>query len=302
MAGGGVGSEALHDEGLWFLLREPGLPYKRGNKVSAGRIMRAFGDRSAAEVTTSEVSRFLRSLDREGLSARNINKHREVLSAIFSYGCRADSLALAGNPVDATDKRRQAPPAALDYFEVEEVEALAAACELGQHRITPTVTDAFELCARKIEDQQDAEAFRLLFYTGLRLGEMLSVRWGDVDFEGRLLLIQRSVSAGEERLPKGGRARFLPLSTPALEALDRLHRRGDFAAADDYVLVSRFGRRLDPSALRRRYKRGCAAAACGLFGFTGFGTPPAALWRGRPTLYSYVISWDTQSFPPPIVT
>jgi hypothetical protein len=51
-----------------FLLREPGIPYRRGNRKSAGRIMAAFGDRAAAEVTTADVSAFLRALDREGLS------------------------------------------------------------------------------------------------------------------------------------------------------------------------------------------------------------------------------------------
>jgi integrase len=243
-----------------FLLREPGLPYKRGNKVSAGRIMQLFGDRPVAEVTTQEVSRFLRSLDREGLTARNVNKHREVLSSIFAYGCRADTLALPVNPVAGTDKRRQPPPAALDYYEVEEVEALAAACARGEQRITRTMIDDAELTARGLEDEQDAEAFRLLFYTGLRLGEMLTLRWGDVDFDRRLLLVQRGLSAGQERLPKGGRPRLVPLSTPALDALERLHNRDDFVAADDYVLANRIGRRLDPSALRRRYKRGCVAA------------------------------------------
>lgn len=99
-----------------FLLREPGEAFKRGPGKSAGRIMKAFGDRPAAEVTTREVSVFLRSLDRDGLTPRNVNKHREVLAAMFTYGCRADAFGLPANPVLGTDKRRQAPPAALDYI------------------------------------------------------------------------------------------------------------------------------------------------------------------------------------------
>ena len=61
-------------------------------------------------------------------------------------------------------------------------------------------------------------------------------------------------------LPKGGRPRIVPLPMPAVHALARLSTRDDFTTAEDYVLVNRFGRRLDASALRRRYKRGCDAA------------------------------------------
>jgi integrase len=243
-----------------FLLREAGVPYRRGQKVSAGRIMKAFGDRPAANVTTPEVSQFLRALDREGLTPRNVNKHREVLAAMFAYGCRTDSLGLPSNPVDGTDKRRQPPPAALDYYEVDEVEALAQACEHGDHRTSRMVTGHAELAVRLNEDEQDADAFRLLFYTGLRIGELLTLRWDDVALERRVLMVRRGLSAGEERLPKGGRARFVPLSTPAAEALIRLRDRLDFVTPEDYVLVNRLGRRLDPSAVRRRYKRACSAA------------------------------------------
>lgn len=243
-----------------FLLREPGEAFKRGPGKTAGRIMKAFGDRPAAGVTTREVSDFLRSLDREGLTPRNVNKHREVLAAMFTYGCRADAFGLPANPVLGTDKRRQAPPAALDYYEVEEVEALARACEQGGQREPREISDEAEREARHQEDKQDAEAFRLLFYTGLRVGEMLTLRWGDIDLDGRVLLVRRGLSAGVEGLPKGGRSRIVPLPMPAVHALARLGTRDDFTSSEDYVLVNRFGRRLDASALRRRYKRGCMAA------------------------------------------
>jgi len=206
------------------------------------------------------VSAFLRALDHEGLTPRNVNKHREVLASMFAYGCREDSLGLLANPVDGTDKRRQPPPAALDYFEVEEVEALAGACERGEHRLAREMLDPSEIAARRQEDQRDADAFRLLFYTGIRLGEALTLRWGDIDIEGRILFVRRGLSAGEERLPKGGRARLVPLPMPAIETLARLRDRDGFTAPDDYVLVNRLGRRLDPSALRRRYKWACGAA------------------------------------------
>ncbi len=302
-----------------FLLREPGVPHKRGVGVSQGRIMAAFGDRPHDEVSTTEVSRFLRSLDKAGLTARNVNKHRQVLAAIFQHACRDDTHQLARNPVAGTDKRREVPPAALDYYEVEEVEALATAVTRGAHRWLPqliekldagesladavaatrvrvealiaeaevnrffadilakhdvtsaalaeltspekgVVNEPDEVAARVAEDRRDAETFRLLFYTGLRIGEVLTLRWEDVDLPDRTLLVRRGLSSGEETLPKGRRHRFVPLSKPAVETLEHLATRDDFTHPDDYVVCNRLGRRLDASALRRRYKRGCAAA------------------------------------------
>jgi integrase len=90
-----------------------------------------------------------------------------------AHGSRSDTHGLPFNPVTGTDKRREHPPAALDYYEVEEVEALARACENGEHRTGDPSSDEAEARARRMEDRRDAEAFRLLFYTGLRRGELL---------------------------------------------------------------------------------------------------------------------------------
>ena len=52
----------------------------------------------------------------------------------------------------------------------------------------------------------------------------------------------------------------MPLSDAAVAALARLASRDDFIADDDYVVCNRWGRRLDPSALRRRYYLACEKA------------------------------------------
>ncbi len=236
------------------LLREPGTPFKRGSRASAGRILATLGDRPIASVRTRDVSAFLRALDAEGLTPRNVNKHRQVLAAMFQYACREDAHDLTANPVTGTDKRPEAPPTALDYYEAHEVEELARVTAAGAHR--KRARD--DLDART--DSQDAELFRMLFLTGMRLGEALTLRWDDVDLEARTVLIRRGLSAGVEGIPKGRRFRIVPLAHRAVEALSRLAARGEFVAPDDYVFANAWGRRLDGSAVRRRYKRACAAA------------------------------------------
>ena len=241
------------------ILREPGERYRRGARSSRGLIMATFGDVQVDEVTSRDVSRFLRSLDEMGLKPRNVNKYRQVLQAMFTYACRSDTFELPSNPVEQTDKRREPPPAALDYYEIEEVEALARVCERGQHRPTVAVGED-ERIARAAEDRQDAEVFRILFYTGIRIGELLTLRWADVDLGARTLLVHRNLSAGVETEPKGRRHRYVPLPDPAVAALARLGARGEFIGDDDYVVCNRWGRRIDDSALRRRYYRGCEVA------------------------------------------
>ena len=249
------------------MLAEPGTSHRRGHGACQGRIMASFGDRPAKAIKTTDISRFLRSLDASGKSPRTVNKHRQVLSAIFTYACREDTFGLPTNPVAGTDKRREPPAAALDFFEPEEIEALAHAAADGAHRKEAIgrggkVMDLSpeEIVARAMEDAQDGELFRVLAYTGLRLGEALALQWGDVDFAQRRLIVQRAVSGNVEGPTKGWQVRYVPLADPSRDALERLLARGDFTQREDYVFCGRLGGRLDASALRRRYHAARKAA------------------------------------------
>jgi len=195
------------------------------------------------------------------MRARSVNKHRQMLSAMFGYACREDSYGLPRNPVTATTKRREMPAAVLDFYEPEEVEALARAAAAGLHRPPPTRRlSADELQWRAWEDRQDGELYRMAAYTGTRMGELLTLRWEDVDLGQRRVIVHRAVSAGVEGPTKSWQARALPLADPAAMALARLAERGDYNERNDYVFCSRLGRRLDGSSLRQRFYRARDAA------------------------------------------
>ncbi len=74
---------------------------------------------------------------------------------------------------------------------------------------------------RQVEAEQSepasvVPALRLLILTGARRGEVLGLRWADVDFEGHLLRLRDSKSG----------AKVIRLNAPAPELLSRLERRG----------------------------------------------------------------------------
>ncbi len=104
-------------------------------------------------------------------------------------------------------------------------------------------------------------------YAGLRQGELLALRWRDVDFAGSALTVARAMSAGVESTTKSGRVRRVPLADQAAAALDRLSRREHFTAPDELVFCNVLGRPLDGSALRRRYRRAQIAAEARLLRF-----------------------------------
>ena len=240
-----------------YLLVEPGTPHRRGTGTHGGQIMKALGDRPAAEIATREINKLLVTVASRGIAARTINRHRQLIGAVFSYGCREATFALPRNPGLAADRRLEPEPDLLDFYSPEEVEALARALAAGLHRDpnAPPVSDE-EARARAAEDRQDAEIIRLAAYAGLRRGELVALRWRDVYFGLRKLVVSRTISANvESTSTKSRRAREVPLPDQAAGALDRLSQRGDFTGPDDFVFVNRLGRRLDDSAVRRRMDR-----------------------------------------------
>jgi integrase len=246
-----------------WLLAEPNQAHRRGAGTCPGLLMDAFGGRPAQDITARDIAEHLRRLDQMGAHPRTVNKHRQVISAMYGYAMRGDAYGFIANPAAATTKRREPPPAVLDFYEPEEVEALARAAERGAHRqVKKLHLDRAELAARALEDRQDADLYRIAAYTGLRLGELLALRWADVDLAGRRLVVHRALSDRIEGPTKSWQARFLPIADSATAAFVRLAQRGEFVAPNDYVFCSRLGRALDGSALRRRFKR--AAAAAGL--------------------------------------
>jgi integrase len=233
-------------------LAEPGVSYRRGMGETNGHIMAVLGDRPAARIEADVVENLLDTVAGTGVSPRTVNRVRDVVRAVFSFGARSPRYRLPRNPAKDTDRRRTPEPGVLVFYMPEEIAALARALETGAYRGDRVVRD--ELA--EANDQRDAEAVRVAAYSGLRLGEQLALRWADIDWTGSVLTISRAVSAGVEGPTKTGEVRRVPMADQAAAALERLTQRADFTSLDDYVFCNAYGRRLDDSALRRRYKRG----------------------------------------------
>ncbi len=256
----GVKPSTLEDYRL--MLARPDAPARKRGLRTAGRIMAEFGGREPRSITTAQVERFLARLDTEPVSKRTINKHRQVVCSILEHASRRpERFGITENVARATAKRREPPAGVLDFYEPEEVAALARTAREGRHRDPgrPALSDE-EARERRLADDQDAALYTVAAFTGLRLGELRALRWRHVSFERVALTVAVAMSAGQIEAPKWGKARTVPLATPAAVELDRLSQRGRFVDADDLVFCGPLGEPLDDSAIRRRLRRTQKAA------------------------------------------
>jgi integrase len=96
-------------------------------------------------------------------------------------------------------------------------------------RHSSTDFDEFErlVAAAKVTDPRAYLLVLLAAEAGLRLGEMVALEWGDINFIKGQLCVQRSAWKGQIASPKGGRLRYVPLTARLRAALrDHRHVRG----------------------------------------------------------------------------
>ena len=98
--------------------------------------------------------------------------------------------------------------------------------------------------------------------TGGRQGELLALRWRDVDWLVQQARIRRAYVRGAIGKPKSKRSsRGVPLAMRVAGALNDLHRQSAYQGDDDLVFGHpHTGQPLDRSQVLKRFKRYCRSA------------------------------------------
>jgi integrase len=192
------------------------------------------------DITVQEIERWRAGMSsvrvQRELSNKTKNNLLVLMHAIFRHAVKL--YGLPANPVASVDRFRVRSSGDIQVFSPEEVWALV----------------------RAADEEQDAAVFLTAAFTGLRMGELLALRWRDVDFPGSVVRVRASYYLGQVTTPKSGKVRAVPLAPAVATALAQLGRREHWTEDDDLVFAGITGSYLDGSALRRRYKAALAAA------------------------------------------
>jgi integrase len=245
-----------------------------------------FGNDRLEDITTRRLEIWkARLLDSDTVSRRTINKLITNAHGIFERASDPATWGLEKNPVKGVKRLREHyDPGDFGFFTKEEVWALV--------RTTRARTQDEDVRyeshqRREVEEflaEQDAAIFLTAAFAGLRLGELLGLRWRDIDFENEVIRVTQQLDdLGEIAPTKGKRVRAVPMVPPVAQALAALSQHGLAPGDDDPVFVGvryaqRFVRvmnteehepvqdaplvatRVDRSALTKRYKKARDAA------------------------------------------
>ncbi|MFZ1992899.1 MAG: site-specific integrase [Solirubrobacteraceae bacterium] len=186
-----------------------------------------FGDIPIESIKSQAIEDWLSSMTQASSTRRQA---LVLMNGIFRRARKV--WGLQSNPVTEVEKPPIERSGDLQVYSPEEVWALVRAA----------ATD------------QDGALFLTAAFTGLRMGELIALRWRDIDFRASAVRVCASYYAGHLTTPKSGKVRAVPMAPDVASALARLGQRKHWTGDDDLVFVGDTGRYLDGSALRRRYK------------------------------------------------
>jgi len=149
-------------------------------------VLSVFSDLKVTNITRGVVKNFLLKKLNRGYATSTVAHFRNCLSGVFN-------LALDNEIVQANRAQRLGRGFLKAKDHKEDINALTAD-ELSL--LLDTANEHFP---------GHYPLFLLLVRTGLRIGEALALRWGDVDFNGRFIEVKRSVVRGRISTPKNGK-------------------------------------------------------------------------------------------------
>ena len=254
---------------------------KRSTTESYAALLRVhlvpfFGGRSLDAITAADVEAFMSARAQDGSSPKTIRNAVTLLSSIYGFAQRRGWAR--SNPCADVDRPEATIHADIRFLDPEEVEAVVRAELDADDELAPTL----------------ALMYRTAAMTGLRMGELIALRWRDVDWPSSRVRVRRSHVRGEYVSPKSKRgSRSMPLADELAAELERHYQRSRFGGDDDLVFSHpSTGRPLDRSKVRKRFKAALRRAGVRVVRFHDlrhtFGTRMAAVGVPMRTLQEWM--------------
>lgn len=166
-------------------------------------ILPVLGDRDLASITRTDCRSLLAACRTKGKKGKTLSNIARTLSSILTDA--VEQGRLPGNPAFRMGRYCRVEgeiPHAIQPLSREEAAALLNAARDHAPRYAALVLTALR--------------------TGMRLGELLALEWGDIDFHGGFIWVRRNRVHGVTTTPKNGKARRVDMSVQLKRELEHL--------------------------------------------------------------------------------
>lgn len=203
-----------------------------------------FGEVPVNRVMKGDVEAFMATLREAGKAAQTRSGIFKLLSQVFAFAQRHGWCE--ENPCQYVRQPRVRECSEVRFLNQQELDALIAAVDVSTKPFGPT----------------DRVIFLTAAMTGMRQGELLALRWRDVDWEAKRIRVRRNYTRGHWSTPKSRSGeRAVPLSCRVEEELRSHCQRSRFSHEDDLVFAHPLsGEVLPHGPLVRRFKKALRAA------------------------------------------
>ncbi len=176
---------------------------KNNERMINKDLIQCFGEMKLAKIQSGHIDSFIASLNGK-MSNASINDRLELIRAICNYYIKRR--ALSYSPMSAVDFLK-VDPKAMKFWSLAE-----ARCFLEHAR------------SKYFGTSKEAIYFYYLISlnTGMRVGEVLALKWAAIDFESRLIMVCRSKCHHTHEVretTKGRRIRHVPMNDVLYEEL-----------------------------------------------------------------------------------
>ena len=204
--------------------------FKGKREILDRHILPVLGHMEMGKITAKDIAEFKTKKLNEGLSPKTVQNIVWVLSNMFTVAADWGVIEESQRP---KIKALKTPQPGFKFLTTMQADRFVIAAEPGM--------------------------WKALFATGLRtgarIGELLELRWSDINFEAGVVVISRSITRGVISTPKSNKSRSIPLNYGLLKLLEKYkHDKSELVFCDET------GRHLTPGKLRRPIRLTCEHA------------------------------------------
>lgn len=203
-----------------------------------------FRGRTIDAIDPDDVADLISALERKGLAPKTVRNVIASLSTLCNYARAPQRRWMAHNPCEGAELPAVPQSTEIRFLTLEQLDALV------EH--LPD-SDFLKL---------DRALIRVAALTGLRKGELVALRWRDIDWGAQRVRVRRNYTRKAFGTPKSRRsARAVPLAPEAATALRTLREWSAWRAPDDLVFAHpQTGEVMSKSNISRRMHAALKAA------------------------------------------